>query len=35
MKNVCLDLREHTIKITMKKKQMIPLTKEEKKIHRE
>ena len=37
MKNFCLDLREHVTKIINfgEKKQMIPLTKEEKKIHRE
>ena len=35
MKNFCLDLREHAIKtINYEKKEMIPLTKEEKKIHR-
>ena len=36
MKNFCLDLREHAKKIIdyEKKKEMIPLTKEEKKIHR-
>ena len=36
MKNFCLDLREHAVKIiNYGKKEMIPLTKEEKKIHRE
>ena len=35
MKNVCLDLREHAIKIINYEKKMISLTKEEKKIHRE
>ena len=36
MKNFCTDLREHAIKIiNCEKKEMIPLTKEEKKIHRE
>ena len=36
MKNVCLDLREHAIKIiNYEKKKMISVTKEEKKIHRE
>ena len=35
MKNFCLDLREHAIKITnYEKKEMIPLTKEEKRSHR-
>ena len=35
MKNFCLDLREHTIKIiNYEKKEMIPLTKEENKINR-
>ena len=37
MKNFCLDLREHATKITKQsyeKKEMIPLTKEEKKAHR-
>ena len=35
MKNFCLDLREHaTIIINYGKKEMIPLTKEEKKMHR-
>ena len=35
MKNFCLDLREHATKIiNYEKKEMIPLTKEEKKIHR-
>ena len=35
MKNLCLDLREHETKIiNYEKKEMIPLTKEEKKIHR-
>ena len=34
MKNFCLDLREHAIKIiNYKKEEMIPLTKEEKKTH--
>ena len=36
MKNFCLDLKEHATKIiNHEKKEMIPLTKEEKKIHRE
>ena len=36
MKNVCLDLREHATKIiNYEKKEMIPLTKEEKKMHNE
>ena len=36
MKNFCLDLKEHATKIIdYEKKSMIPLTKEEKKIHRE
>ena len=36
MKNFCPDLREHATKnINYEKKAMIPLTKEEKKIHRE
>ena len=37
MKTFCLDLREHAIKIISyeKKKEIIPLTKEEKKIYRE
>ena len=35
MKNFCLHLREHATKITnYKKREMIPLTKEEKKMHR-
>ena len=35
MKKVCLDLRKHATKaINYQKKEMIPLTKEEKKIHR-
>ena len=35
MKYFCLDLREHATKIiNIEKKEMIPLTKEEKKIHR-
>ena len=35
MKNFCLDLREHATKIlSYEKKEMIPLTKEEKKAHR-
>ena len=35
MKNFCLDLREHTTKIiNYEKKEMIPLTKEEKRAHR-
>ena len=35
MKNFRLDLREHAIKITSyEKREMIPLTKEEKKAHR-
>ena len=34
MKNFCLDLEEHATKIThYEKKEMIPLTKEEKKIY--
>ena len=34
MKNFCLDLKEHAAKIiNYKKKEMIPLTKEEKNIH--
>ena len=34
MKNVCVDLREHGTKIiNYEKKEMIPLTKEEKKSH--
>ena len=36
MKNFCLDLREHKSKIiNCEKKEMIPLTKEEKKMHNE
>ena len=36
MKNFCIDLKEHATKIiNHEKKEMIPLTKEEKKIHRE
>ena len=36
MKNFCLDLREHTTEIiNYGKKEMIPLTKEEKKMHNE
>ena len=36
MKNFCLDLKEHAIKIiNYEKKEMIPLRKEEKKTHRE
>ena len=36
MKNFCLDLREHATKIIdYEKKEMIPLTEEEKKIHNE
>ena len=36
MKNCCLDLRQHAIKvINYERKEMIPLTNEEKKIHRE
>ena len=36
MKNFCFDLKQHATKIiTYEKKEMIPLTKEEKKIHRE
>ena len=36
MENFCLDLREHTTEIiNYEKKEMIPLTKEEKKIHNE
>ena len=36
MKNFCLDLREHATEIlSYEKKEMIPLTKEEKKIHNE
>ena len=35
MKNLCLDLKEHATKIiNYEKKDMIPLTKEEKKMHR-
>ena len=35
MKNFCLDLREHATKIiNYEKKEMTPLTKEEKKMHR-
>ena len=35
MTNFCLDLREHATKIiNYEKKEMIPLTKEEKKMHR-
>ena len=35
MKNFCLDLREHVTKIiNYEKKEMIPLTKEEKRAHR-
>ena len=35
MKNFCLDLREHATKIiNYEKKEMIPLTKEEKRAHR-
>ena len=35
MKNFCLDLREHATKIiSYEKKEMIPLTKEEKRAHR-
>ena len=34
MKNFCLDLQEHATKIINCEKKMIPLTKEEKKIHR-
>ena len=35
MKNFCLDLREHATKIiNYEKKEMIPLTKEENKMHR-
>ena len=35
MKNVCLDLREHAAKrINYEKKEMIPLTKKEKRAHR-
>ena len=35
MKNFCLDLKEHATKIiNCEKKDMIPLTKEVKKIHR-
>ena len=34
MKNFCLDLREHATKIiNYEEKEMIPLTKEEKKVH--
>ena len=34
MKNFCLDLREHTTKIiNYEKKEMIPLTKKEQKMH--
>ena len=36
MKNFCLDLKEHATKlIDCERKEMTPLTKEEKKIHRE
>ena len=36
MKNFCLDLREHATKIiNYEKKEIIPLTKEEKKRHNE
>ena len=35
MKNFCLDLKEHATKIIIYEKKMIPLTKKEKKIHRE
>ena len=36
MKKFCLNLKEHATKIiNYKKREMIPLTKEEKKIHRE
>ena len=36
MKSLCLDLKEHTTKIiNYERKEMIPLTKEEKKIHLE
>ena len=35
MKNFCLDLKEHVTKIINYEKKMKPLTKEEKKIHRE
>ena len=36
MKNFCLDLKEHATRIiNYEKKEMKPLTKEEKKIHRE
>ena len=36
MKNFCLGLKEHATKIiNYEKKEMIPLTKEKKKIHRE
>ena len=36
MKNFCIDLKEHATKIiNYEKEEMIPLTKEEKKIHRE
>ena len=36
MKTFCLDLREHATKIiNLEKNEMIPLTEEEKKIHRE
>ena len=36
MKNFCLDLKEHATQIiNYEKKGMIPLTKEEKEIHRE
>ena len=35
MKNFCLDLREHATKIiNYEKKEMIPLTKEERRSHR-
>ena len=34
MKNFCLDLKEHATKIiSYEKKEMIPLTREEKKMH--
>ena len=36
MKNFCLDLKEHATKlIDYERKEITPLTKEEKKIHRE
>ena len=35
MKNFCTDLKEHAAKIINYEKKMIPLTKEEKKVHRQ